>query len=335
MEPKENLTENGFYYKKKGYSTLDLIRDLSKVLGSLSNASSSLGYGKTYFSDLKVRIRNPNIRGYNPNYLFSERNLFNFSRNIIKNVPDKSLICIGFILKYISFNTNMKLYPNQQYEVGLKYNFFNKINSLDKAYWLGFLYADGSVTYRYKGKPWYLISLELSSKDKNQLVKFCDIIGLNHIDMIKSRFRIRKYGYQLKYYKMVYVRFRCKPMVEDLMSIGFSSSKSERKTLPNNLEKKKELLLAFLLGYYDGDGNAKSTRITSSSKRFLEELKNIFQIKFQIKKQYEKGKKSKFGDIIATKPHWRLTLGAKLFNQMMENYKQSLSRKRKFFKERN
>jgi hypothetical protein len=53
-------------------------------------------------SDLKLRINNPNTRSYNPNYQFSEKNLFNFMRVMIKNVPDKSMNCIGYILKYIS-----------------------------------------------------------------------------------------------------------------------------------------------------------------------------------------------------------------------------------------
>jgi hypothetical protein len=57
-------------------------------------------------------------------------------------------------------------------------------------------------------------------------------------------------------------------------------------------------------------------------------------IQYEVKIQYEKGKISNFDNIIATKSHWRLSLGASLFNEMMRNYKNSMPRKRRTFNER-
>ena len=51
-------------------------------------------------------------------------------------------------------------------------NIFQQIDSNNKAYWLGFLAADGSV----KGNE---LSIGLSSKDRGHLAKFLTFIGSN------------------------------------------------------------------------------------------------------------------------------------------------------------
>ena len=43
-------------------------------------------------------------------------------------------------------------------------DYFEKINTSEKAYWLGFLYADGCITRFYKGEV--LKSMSLESKRK-------------------------------------------------------------------------------------------------------------------------------------------------------------------------
>jgi len=324
------------------YNTLDLINDIVNEIGSLPKASKLLGYGSTYLSDLKQRITNSRIRGYNPNYKFSDNNLKKFQQNLEKNLGNNALKCILLIKRYQELNVNLKRYSNQQYRDGLKADFFSKIDTLEKAYWLGFLYADGSVKMNYRGKAWYLISIELSVKDKDQLIRLCKDLNLDPV-LIKERDRKKKYKGEWRIYRMAYFRFRCKPMVENLVKIGYSSSKSLRKSIPtifNKMTSDKEslfnrkLFLAWLLGYYDGDGNANSTRITSSCKEFLEQIKSKLNIQYEVKIQYERGKVSNFDDIVSTKSHWKLSLGASLFNEMMNNYKNSMLRKRKIFKER-
>ena len=38
-------------------------------------------------------------------------------------------------------------------------------------------------------------------------------------------------------------------------------------------------MLAFILGFYDGDGTIDSTIITSASSEFIDDIKNYFNIK--------------------------------------------------------
>ena len=203
------------------YDTLQLINDLVIKLGSLPKASKLLGFGSTYLSDLKQRITNPKVRGYNPNYKFSLNNLKNFKIRLEKNLGERAKYCLFLIEQYIKYNNNLKQYSNQQYRSDLKASFFKEIDTLEKAYWLGFLCADGEVKLYYKGKPWYRISIELSIKDREHLEKFCRSIGLIPSELIKKRDRFKKYNGKIRKYQMVYVRFRCKPMAEDLLRLGF------------------------------------------------------------------------------------------------------------------
>ncbi|GAI90468.1 unnamed protein product, partial [marine sediment metagenome] len=82
------------------YNTLDLINDIVNEIGSLPKASKLLGYGSTYLSDLKQRITNSRIRGYNPNYKFSDNNLKKFQQNLEKNLGNNALKCILLIKRY-------------------------------------------------------------------------------------------------------------------------------------------------------------------------------------------------------------------------------------------
>lgn len=53
---------------------------------------------------------------------------------------------------------------------------FEKIDNEEKAYWLGFLYADGNVSLKEDK-----IELSLAEKDLNHIKKFKNFIGLETI----------------------------------------------------------------------------------------------------------------------------------------------------------
>ena len=94
--------------------------------------------------------------------------------------------------------------------------------------------------------------------------------------------------------------------------LGFQSSKAEQKYVPDYVvesvkEAKKiskqtnldwwlttpgKVALAFLLGYYDGDGSyggGRSATIVASSKQFLEHIKELFGIKNKVNPRVEAG----------------------------------------------
>ncbi|TFG19560.1 MAG: hypothetical protein EU533_06675 [Promethearchaeota archaeon] len=113
---------------------------------------------------------------------------------------------------------------------------------------------------------------------------------------------------------MVRFRFCNKYFIKNLREKGVVLRKSNIIELPNY--DARELDLAFLLGYFDGDGTTGTSKITSGSKIFLEQIKDKYCISSKIHSKTSYGKS------------YDLYLGAKLFNEMLDNYKDSLKRKR-------
>ena len=112
-------------------------------------------------------------------------------------------------------------------------NFFNKIDTEEKAYWLGFLYADGCV----HDKPNSQKLITLVVKDKEVVEKF--------IKAIDGTFTVKKYSDNYGVY------LTSKIMFNDLCKLGCVPRKSLILTFPII---NKELIHHFIRGYFDGDG---------------------------------------------------------------------------------
>ncbi len=67
---------------------------------------------------------------------------------------------------------------------------FDKIDSEEKAYWLGFIFADGTISsHPMNKKPRYQFELSLALKDKGHLEKFNSIMEYNNIKCDSYRCR--------------------------------------------------------------------------------------------------------------------------------------------------
>lgn len=125
---------------------------------------------------------------------------------------------------------------------------FQHIDSHEKAYWLGFLYADGNVFF---GKGNATISINLKRKDKEHLEKFLSFIGSNAevTDYTNSNSHFKKI---CKPTEMSRVAIYSVEMARDLTEKGCiprKSLKAQRPLIP------KEFYHSFALGYFDGDGS--------------------------------------------------------------------------------
>ena len=118
---------------------------------------------------------------------------------------------------------------------------FEKIDDEYKAYWLGFLYADGSVTYNLNRKK-YTIELSLAEKDYNHLEKFRTFLKSNR--NIKYRDKQKAYRFTIN----------SKKMCEDLINLGCVPTKSLILRFPNITQVPEYLINHFIRGYFDGDG---------------------------------------------------------------------------------
>jgi hypothetical protein len=151
-------------------------------------------------------------------------------------------------------------------------NVFQIIDTNEKAYWLGFLYADGYIGIKNEK-----LQICLSVKDETHLDRFILFIEGSLEDK-------RFYGPYKTSGRQVHYSTRNKKIISDLLSLGCVNKKSKIIRFPELSTY--DLQLAFLQGYYDGDGSAGKGRseITCGSKLFLEDVKRIFCLENKISK---------------------------------------------------
>ena len=189
-------------------------------------------------------------------------------KSLMEEFKIKSVKTIYDVIKR---NGREKIIPNKSNIVNE--NYFENINTEEKAYWLGFLYADGYV--RMKNNRSGELKLKLGIKDKEhiELFKKClesthiikDIIsnvminGINHVSLC-STFSV----YNTK-------------LVKDLFNQGCINNKTFLIRMPNI---DKSLIRHFIRGYFDGDGcislNKGSASVSiASNADFTNEIKII------------------------------------------------------------
>lgn len=143
---------------------------------------------------------------------------------------------------------------------------FENIDTSEKAYWLGFMYADGYIISNSN-----TIGLGLSEKDLHHLEKFK--IFLNYKGKIRYRDK----------YKSVSIEFRDSKMWNDLYKNGCIPKKSLILEFPNEDILEEKFYKDFIRGYFDGDGsicNTEKTKMVSliGTFNFLEKICEISNI---------------------------------------------------------
>lgn len=68
-------------------------------------------------------------------------------------------------IKKIFYRNNIEKTPNNKVNHNINFNYFSKIDTEEKAYWLGFLFTDGSVRNNE-------IRFQLKAEDKYMIEKF-------------------------------------------------------------------------------------------------------------------------------------------------------------------
>jgi len=203
-----------------------------------------------------------------------------------------------------------RVHPN------LRTNYFTTIDTKEKAYWLGFLYADGCI---YKQPGTIRIQLKLKGSDEGTIDRFCECLGL---DKSKKDFRQEREE-DGRVSEKIRIRFARRETGNDLLRHGLKFRKSKIIEYPKLTRRCLEL--AFLLGYYDGDGLQKTTRIHSGSIKFLKQVKKRFHLPYKI--QVNKRESKIYGRRIKGTEYF-MQLGTELFTEVMRNYKKSMPRKR-------
>lgn len=191
---------------------------------------------------------------------------------------------ISYILKELGFE---KRYTSDYYtstELGnrkytLNQSFFENIDTQQKAYWLGFMYADGCVIVR-KGKTGNskgaTIQIALKREDDYHLRSFIrDLKGDMELDYPVAKLNNKEY-------EVARLSFGSIQMANDLIKHGCTPRKSLTLDYPETVPD--ELMSHFIRGYFDGDGSyvfsvtGEKDYLTSSvmgTEVFLKKLKTV------------------------------------------------------------
>ena len=161
--------------------------------------------------------------------------------------------CRHEAIRNVLLKNNIVLRKNISKNKLLKHDFFEIIDTEEKAYILGLLFTDGSVVLDPNGIRNPSITLELSIADIDMLEKIREILGVGGKITINNR-KNRK--------STATLRFRSKKMAEDLSKYGIIPNKTY---LTNHLPNiNPHLIIPFLRGLLDGDGSI--YKITSTGK---------------------------------------------------------------------
>lgn len=167
----------------------------------------------------------------------------------------------------------------------MKYN--NELKVIDteeKAYLLGFLYGDGTIsTYKEKtGRIRFLTKISISKNDEDLMIKLhkhFKFLNLNEFDYSK---------YNVNSTKQVSLAKSSKLLYDDLMLNGLYPRKSYENKDKLHLPKlPDELMSHFIRGFFDADGsvyipskrkNLISIEFCSVAKDFINEINNLFKL---------------------------------------------------------
>lgn len=159
-------------------------------------------------------------------------------------------------------------------------NFFNNIDSEEKAYWLGFIVADGYVIHNTITRN-YELGIELNRNDKKHLIKFNKALNGNiKVTETHSEPRFIKGNPVRETFGSV-IRIYNKNIVESLINLGCVKNKSKIVGLPNVND---DLMRHVLRGIFDGDGcirsNTKYIRcdITTASNKMIKDVREYLYV---------------------------------------------------------
>lgn len=126
-------------------------------------------------------------------------------------------------------------------------NYFENIDDEHKAYWLGYIMADGCIRYVKNKTSEIRLTFCILRKDMKHLDKLCNDLNTNaKITECTTFLKDTQ-----KYYQMATLKIYNKKIVEDLISHNCLPNKSLNEKIPNI---SKELYRHFIRGYFDGDG---------------------------------------------------------------------------------
>lgn len=214
-----NLTIIELY--TNGYKAEEIAVECSCSIGTVYNVLKNNNIKtRNGFCGIKEELRNKVIQMY----------LKFESVNSIKNKLGITQSKINRILKEGNIP---QISQSKRNNPNLIEDYFSEINTVNKAYWIGWLITDGSLVDKD-----YSISISLQKTDQHIL------------DLLQKDLQI---DHKIKPFNGKYVRFylSCKSIYTDLLKYGLKQNKTFDITIP---ELDDSLYAALLRGCFEGDG---------------------------------------------------------------------------------
>lgn len=160
----------------------------------------------------------------------------------------------------------------------LDYDFFETIDTEEKAYWLGIMYADGFLS---KSKDQKMVGLTLSSKDKDHIEKFKESLKATYpVNVYVTPVQFEHGIITIEYARLIMTSDK---MFIDLEKQGCVQHKSLILDYPKREQVPKELIHHFLRGYIDGDGCYSTSNIKIlGTYEFLQGINNELGYYFSV-----------------------------------------------------
>ena len=251
-------------YKGKSKVNMELVND---YMNRMPNDQLEQKYGKQ-FNALRVQInrwgykrglpKSFNTKNKVPQDEVCKRYLFGESTLKLADCYNCSVSNICQILKKYRITVRTPEIRSRKYQ--LNKTFFDIIDSHEKAYFLGLLYADGCNSIKRN-----VVTLSLHEKDKLVLQKLNRLIYKDKPLVYQSRnskkdtehFKKsvgKKYNFKGNYKGRYAITIFDKHISQRLADLGCVSNKSLVLKFPSTEQVPKEFINSFMLGYFDGDG---------------------------------------------------------------------------------
>jgi len=159
-------------------------------------------------------------------------------------------------LDMLSQKNDMIIVTTNYQKYNINRNYFKKIDTHEKAYILGFLYADGSIRRNKHGVNGF--ECQVSEVDKDMLEKICTEMN-TPVERIEKRkgqpFFNKRQDRQYISKDSVRLKIEIKEIGEDLVTLGCLPQKSLILKYPSFKQVPLEFQGSFIRGYFDGDGS--------------------------------------------------------------------------------
>ena len=232
-------------YSKNYKNALEYIK-LQKEVKSIQSVCDLYGCERHVLSKyLAQKIDLSNCYAENDDYCFDfakneeeALNLYQESEISIKEICLKTKVSETSLMRWIQ----MLDIPRRG--VLRKYNFdqniFKKIDSEEKAYWIGFITADGYINEK-RG----FLNIKLQKQDENHLIKFKNFIGCSELPIKDD---IGGSGQIIKS-----LTVNSKVLINDLVQLGIRQGKSGKESVCSVIPE--HLIPHYIRGLIDGDGS--------------------------------------------------------------------------------